>query len=80
MITDDRYWVHIMSGSMEIRIMFAVLAVAGILTIILPDADWHSLKGIWQSDPESNDANLFIERCGGSILIVIVTLLAAIFG
>ena len=80
MITDDRYWIHIISDSMEIRIMFVVLSVVGILTLILPDANRHSSKGIWHSDSESNDANLFMERCGGSILMVIVTLLVSIFG
>lgn len=68
------------TGSIEIRIMFAVLSVAGILTAILPDAYWHSPKGIWHSDSESNDANLYIERSGGLILAVIVTLLVSIFG
>ena len=30
------------TGNLGIRIMFPVLAVAGILTAILPDANWHS--------------------------------------
>ena len=68
------------TGNMEIRIMFVVLSVVGILTAIIPDANRHSPKGIWHSDPESNDANLYIERSGGLILAVMVTLLVSIFG
>lgn len=68
------------TGNMGIRIMFVVLSVVGILTIILPDENWHSNEGIWHKNSEPNDANLYIERSGGSILMVIVTLLVSIFG
>lgn len=68
------------TGNLGIRIMFPVLAVIGILTAILPDEKWHSNEGIWHKDSEPNDANLYIERSGGLILAVIVTLLAAAFG